>query len=229
MSKIYTPAQDPRDWQQFLADPDKQWRKGFSARATAHCWQAAAGLPDEIKGLFLQSDFQPFSQVESLIIIPEHKVYLPPTQGHPSQNDVFALLKAADGELISMTVEAKVSESFDKPIMEWIRDGSPGKYERLKFIQEILGLEDRTLDEIRYQLLHRTASAILEAKRFNAAYAVMAVQSFSPADEWFEDYVRFLELYGVQAAIGSLHRLGMFDGVELFSGWARGQKKFLEA
>ena len=43
-------------------------------------------------------------------------------------------------------------------------------------------------DSIRYQLLHRAASAMVEARRFNAAHAMMLVHSFSPSDEWFDDY-----------------------------------------
>jgi hypothetical protein len=229
MAPIFVPSQSAEDWQKFLADPHKQWRKGYSARTTAHAWQAAAGLPVEIQTLFEESGFEPFENVETLLVIPEHKVNLPPIKGHPSQNDVFALLKAADGELVSVMVEAKVSESFDKLVGEWIADESPGKYTRLDFLMNLLELEGKDLGLIRYQLLHRTASAILEAQRFNAAYAAMVVQSFSPTEEWFEDYAQFLNRYDVQAKIGQLHHLGAVNGVALFSGWARGDPRFLEA
>ena len=33
MSKILTPSSGPDDWQQFLADPQKQWKRGYSAIA----------------------------------------------------------------------------------------------------------------------------------------------------------------------------------------------------
>jgi len=48
-SKIFIPATKPDDWQQFLADPEKQWKKGFSARSLAYCWQEANDIPKDVK------------------------------------------------------------------------------------------------------------------------------------------------------------------------------------
>ena len=45
----------------------------------------------------------------------------------------------------------------------------------------------------KYQLLHRTASAIIEAERFNANHALMLVHSFSLANEWYGDF-EFIKL-----------------------------------
>lgn len=229
MSKIYIPARSPDDWQRFLADPEKQWKKGYSARATAYAWHAVKGFPAEIMALFGDSGLDEFKDLEVLQVIPEHKVSLPPTRGHPSQNDVFVLARTESGDLMSITVEAKVSESFDKNVGEWNRDGSAGKRERLDFLRQKLGLETHDLEEIRYQLLHRLASAIIEAERFNAEYAVMVVQSFSQADEWFDDYERFLIQFDVKAQIGILYSLGVLSGVHVFSGWVRGDPLFLDA
>ncbi|HTE43450.1 MAG TPA: hypothetical protein VK629_21705 [Steroidobacteraceae bacterium] len=44
--------------------------------------------------------------------------------------------------------------------------------------------------------MHRAASAIIEAQRFNADHAGMLVRSFSQSDEWFQDYAAFAELMG---------------------------------
>ncbi len=41
---------------------------------------------------------------------------------------------------------------------------------------------------VRYQLLHRTASVVIEAKRFHATTAVMIVHSFSPELKWLESW-----------------------------------------
>ena len=163
-----------------------------------------------------------------MLVIPENKVPLPPARGHPTQNDVFALLKAGDGELISVTVEAKVAESFDKTVGEWIWDNSPGKQERLEFITKTLDLENQDLSAIRYQLLHRLVSAILEVKRFNVAYAVMIVQSFSPTYEWFEDFVQFISVFDRdEVEIGKLYLLGVGSGITTYSGWVHGNQRFL--
>lgn len=93
MTKIYIPSNSPEDWQALLADPEKHWRTGYSAKATAYSWHLSDGFPREINDLFSKSTFQIFKDVELLLAIPEHKVSLPPLKGHPSQNDVFVLAK----------------------------------------------------------------------------------------------------------------------------------------
>jgi len=79
-----------------------------------------------------------------------------------------------------------------------------------------------------FSFLHRTASALIEAKRFNAPKAAMVVHSFSQASEWFEDYVNFLKLFGVVAGVGELVGVGERDGVELYFGWAKGAERYLK-
>src|SRR5437879_1824133 len=98
---IYVPAKGPGCWQSRLADPDKHWATGYSARTLAHCWQVAAGLPPEIASLF-----GPDSTL--LIGIPEHKVDLP-GGSRPSQSDLIALVRCG-GSTISCAIEGKVDE-----------------------------------------------------------------------------------------------------------------------
>ena len=227
MHHIFVHAAKPEDWQKNLANPQKHWRLGYSAWALAHCWMATEGFPIEINRLFEASGIPTFQTVTPLIIIPEYLVALPPLKGHPSQNDLFVLAKSADGDLISLTVEGKVSESFDKTVGDWLAKPTRGKKVRLEHIQNLLGLSDIP-PHIRYQLLHRTASAITEALRFNANYAAMIVHSFSQQDSWFEDFAAFIRLYGVQSQPGQLFHLVNTQGVELFAGWARGDVKYLE-
>ncbi len=228
MSHISIPTQSADDWRKLLADPKKHWRTGFSAKALAYCWESAKGFPPEVARLFSQSGVPAFKQVELLLALPEHKVILPPRGGHPSQNDLFALAKAGDGQLVAMTVEGKVSEPFGVTLGEWKAKVSRGKTQRLAFIRDQLGLTGELPKHIRYQLFHRTVSAVVEANRFRAAYAVMMVHSFSQSDLWFDDYQNFLALFGVQAAEpGQLFFLKETHGIRLYSGWARGDEKFL--
>lgn len=138
--------------------------------AAALSWEAAGGLPPEIASL-LGPD------AELLLAIPEHKVELPGGR-RPTQCDVFALARAG-GEVIVVSVEAKVSEAFGPAVGDWLSPESPGKRERLAHICALLGLAGEPPAHIRYQLLHRTAAAVIEAERFNAARAAMIVQSFS--------------------------------------------------
>lgn len=226
--RIFIPTRGADDWRRLLAAPEKHWRIGYSAKALAYCWESTDGFPPEVALLFLQSGVPAFQQIELLLAVPEHKVILLPRSGHPSQNDLFVLAKAADGQLIAVTVEGKVSEPFGETLGEWNAEASRGKTERLTYIQTQLGLTGELPGHIRYQLLHRTVSAVLEAGRFNAQNAAMIVHSFSQADLWFDEYQAFLGLFDVQAsAPGQLFFLKEAHGVKLYSGWARGNEEFL--
>jgi hypothetical protein len=76
---------------------------------------------------------------------------------------------------------------------------------------------------LRYQLVHRTASAVLEAKRFHAGKAIMLVHSFSARQDGFVDFQVFARQLGITCSHpGELHNAGIKGGVELFLGWAQG-------
>ena len=209
MKRIFVPSQGPEDWKRLLAEPDKQWRMGYSARSMACCWEAAGSrFPSEIRSVLRSSENPAFEEVELLLAIPEWKVALPPTRGHASQNDLFVLARDRQGSLISIMVEGKVSEQFGETLAEWLEKETPGKRERLKFLQETLGLPGELPGSIRYRLLHRMASALIEAERFGAKSAIMLVHSFSPECLWFSDFQSFLELMGGgKAEVGRLYRL----------------------
>jgi hypothetical protein len=162
LSKIYLPTSSAEQWAEFLAEPVKQWRQGYSARTLAYAWQEAHGFPAEV-GSVLASVFP---SAELLLALPEHKVPLP-GGARSSQNDIWVLARS-EHQLISMAVEGKVSEPFGPTVQEWQTESSPGKVKRLAFLLSLLGLSSIP-DTTRYQLLHRTASAIIEAQRFNAA------------------------------------------------------------
>ncbi|GAB4579393.1 MAG: hypothetical protein Fur0022_21310 [Anaerolineales bacterium] len=224
MNHFYIPTSSADDWRKFLAEPDKQWRPGYSAKELAECWEQANGFPAEIQRMFAKSENQAFSELELLLAIPEYQVDL--TDGkRPSQNDLFVLARAKDGQLVSIMVEGKVSEPFGETLEIWLKDASEGKKKRLKILCDILGLKNEPSLNIRYQLFHRTASAILEAKRFNAKYAVMVVHSFSPEHKWFLDYQDFLGLFGTSGKINELVELPASEGKRIFTGWAVGQQK----
>ncbi len=84
MGKILIPANGPADWQQFLAEPEKQWKRGYSARTLAHCWHDADGFPKDVCAVLTSSGN--FRDIELLVAIPEHKVSLPPVRAQASQN-----------------------------------------------------------------------------------------------------------------------------------------------
>ena len=225
MNKIYIPAKKPDDWKQFLADP-KHWRSGHSAMALAYCWQEADGFPKSVRQVFKKSEIDLLQKLDILLAIPEYQVPLP-RGARPSQNDLFVLAKS-NNDLITIMVEGKVSESFGPLVSKWYKKFSKGKQKRLQFLCEILELEAIHVQRIRYQLLHRTASALIEAKRYNASYAIMLVHSFSQKNKWFGDYAQFLSMYGIDANVNGIHNVGELGGINLYLGWVKGGKRFLD-
>lgn len=220
MTKILIPSSGPDDWQQFLADPVKQWKRGYSAMAAALSWENANGLPLEIQEIL-------GSQTELLFAIPEHKVALP-GGGRQSQCDIFALIRnATTDETCALAVEAKVSEPFGPTLEEWLIGASPGKHVRLAALCDIVGLRHPPRKDLRYQLLHRTAAAVLEAERFKTGSAAMIVQSFSQNHLWFDDFEVFCEALGCPCPRGEAIQHMLPSGKRLVLGWATGNQKFL--
>jgi hypothetical protein len=225
MNKICVPTSGVEDWQALLADPVKHWKTGHSAKALAYCWENASGFPVEVQELFVGSNLKCFKNIEPLITIPEHKVPLPGGNTQ-SQNDAFILARSTT-DLVCMSIEGKVSESFGPTLGEWYRVPSKGKIERLGYLKKMLGLSGEIAPSIRYQLLHRTASAVIEAKQYHATKAVMIVHSFSQSSEWLDDYQVFVRLYGKEARVDELVHVTHVDGIDLFVGWVKGDAKYL--
>ena len=137
------------------------------------------------------------------------------------------LAKSAD-QLVTITIEGKVDEPFDKPVSEWYRNPSAGKVKRLEFLCSELNVPADDVMEIPYQLLHRTVSAKLLARQFQAGIALMLVHSFSPQDMWFGEYAKFAALFGIKAEIGNVQHAQLFDGLVLYMGWVKGDLEYLE-
>ena len=185
---IFTPSKGPDSWKDFLADPEKQWVTGFSAKTLAYSWEDKNGFPKHFDKVLNKNGLD----LDLLLAIPEYKVYLD-TNSAPSQNDLFVLSRFSDG-LAVMMIEGKVSESFDKMIKDW-KNGD-GKFHRFEFLKDKLEIDKKTEDinDYRYQLFHRTVSAILTAEQFTAKKAIMIVHSFSQSDKWFNDYFDLVKL-----------------------------------
>lgn len=223
MSHIYIPVKSADDWAQLLADPVKHWRTGYSARTLAHSWQNADGFPAEIQAAFSANEH--LAGIQLLLAFPEHQV---PLVGgsRPSQNDIWALARVSTG-LVSIAVEGKVAEPFGPTLSEWLAEGSKGKATRLAFLRRELNLNEALAGTIRYQLIHRTASAAIEAKRFGAPHAVMLVHSFSPSREWFQDFEAFASLLRAEVAVNRVVSAGQRAGVHLHIGWICGNEEYL--
>jgi hypothetical protein len=219
MSKFYIPANSPEDWKHLLAEPEKQWKSGYSAKSLAYCWQESDDFPKSVKMMFTNSNIPLFQNIELIVAFPEYKVVLPGGR-RASQNDIFCLGKAADS-LVSIMVEGKISESFGEIIKDWKSEYTPGKQARLGYLCELLGIDAKKMDTIRYQLVHRTASAVMESKKFNAQNALMLVHSFSQNNDGFDDYCQFLALFGVIGKINDLVFAKNINGIGLYFSWVR--------
>jgi hypothetical protein len=129
--------------------------------------------------------------------------------------------------MASLAVEAKSGEPLDKPVAEWLADAKPSsrKPERLAALKGLLGIADREVGAIRYQLLHRAASALLEAGRFRATTAVLLIQSFNrQADEGsWKDFQAFAALLGGRPSEGALTCASVRTAVPLHLGWVSSQ------
>ena len=225
MVKILIPASSPEDWKQFLAQPENQWKSGYSARSMAYCWQESDGIPPEIVSVL--ENVPTLEALKTIFAIPEHKVPLPGGV-RASQNDVWVLAESVSG-LVSIAVEGKVSEPFGPMVGEWLENKTTGKEHRLRFLCDELGLEYPPPMNVRYQLLHRTVSAIVEAKRFRSNQAVMVVHSFSKTNEWLEDYHYFLSLFGLKAGIDQAVSTKVGNDMDISFAWVHGSEKYLEA
>lgn len=219
MKRILVPTQSAEDWKRLLAKPDLHWKPGRSAMSTATSWEAASGLPTEIKAA-LDAGPPELQGLELLLAIPEWEVALP-GGNTTSHTDVMAVARNERG-LVVIGVEAKVDEPFGPTLGEKRAEASAGQQARLTYLHETLGRKEELPDGIRYQLLHRTASAILTARAFHAATAVMLVQSFSPESMWFEDFEAFSAALGAKVAKGALAQVPALSKPTLFVGWCSG-------
>jgi hypothetical protein len=216
---IYTPTKNADSWQELLADPIKHWRDGYSAKLTAYSWEKNADIPEEIlKVLYSNVDF---INLELLFAIPEYKVSLPGGK-RPSQNDVLAVFTTQKA-LSVMTIEGKAKEDFDETIKDWKQKTSDvGVNERLGYILEKIGIKDKDIEHLRYQLFHRLASAVIMAEKFHAKNAIMIIQSFNDNnnENHFSDFENFMNLY-IKSPINKsqLYKLINIDEIDIYAAW----------
>ncbi|MGE0441444.1 MAG: hypothetical protein AB7S39_13235 [Gemmatimonadales bacterium] len=216
MKRILIPSKKAKSWKRLLAKPDLHWKDGRSAKSTALSWEAANDLPSEMRAA-LETGPADLRGLELQLAVPEWEVALP-GGATASHTDVMALARN-DAGLVAIAVEAKVDEVFGPTLGEKRKKASAGQTERLDYLHQVLGLPNGLPDSVRYQLLHRTASAVLIARAFHASTAVMMVQSFSQDAAWFDDFTAFGTALGVRVATGSVARVGARTGPALYLGW----------
>lgn len=120
-----------------------------------------------------------------------------------------------------IAVERKAREPFGELVRDW--NTGEGKAERLADLCARLGLDPAEVGGLRYQLLHRTVSALLEAARCGASEALMLVHSFDATDASFGDYRAFATALGLSGAEpNAITSPVALAGRTLRLGWVRG-------
>jgi uncharacterized protein DUF6946 len=223
MNRLHIATRGIASWRERLANPELHWQRKFSAFETAVSWEFASnsksGLPGPIDKLFRESDY---GEPTLISAVAEHKVDLPGGTA-ASQSDVWAVVKTTAG-MLSLTVEAKASESFGDEILErWLVAGETeesisNRKKRWEYIRSHLPKSD-FFPQVRYQMLHRCAASVMEAKRFGFLHAAFVVQAFNTPAKSFQDYVLFCEALQVPAARGGMAMTSM-EGISLSIGWA---------
>jgi hypothetical protein len=225
MSRIHVATRGICNWRERLANPDRQWKRGFSAFETAVAWECASSeesqLPQPIRTALVNGGFD---APKLLFAVAEHKV---PLRGGrtASQSDVWAVVSTSKG-MLSLSVEAKANEAFgDQTLEKWFEGTSEqskaNRQERWKHLVQYL--PDAPTDHyhpIRYQMLHRCAASVIEADRFGLPHASFVVQAFGSPDASFQEYKAFCQAIGVPPARGSLTTASKARlGISLSIGW----------
>lgn len=216
-SRIAIPLLNPEDVIPHLGKPS-HWKQGRSAKSLADSWFHARDIPAPVRAVLAQSDR--LAGAELLEAWLERETDLQDGRASPSQTDLLALLGIGD-KLAVLGIEAKVDESFGPLVSEWIERGSEGKVQRLAKLCAMFRLDPAAVGHLRYQLFHRTAAAVFEAKRFRAGNAILIVQSFCPKSTGLGDAKAFFDAIGL-AGLGADRLIGASrcDGVDLWVGWA---------
>ena len=178
MKRIFVPTLTGTDWQRLLGKPKLHWKKGRSAMSAAACWEDShPNLPSEIAQVLNAARDPALSGLELLVAFPEWEVNLPGGDT-ASQTDILALAQNKKG-LVVLGVEAKVDEPFGPTLQKKKAGASEEQLDRIDYLEKELGRTVPFDNHIRYQLLHRTVSALLTAR---------ALSDISPPDticHWF--------------------------------------------
>jgi hypothetical protein len=210
------PFGTPHDARAYLADPIKHWRPDHSAMELAERWIGAGGLPASVEAVLRTSEtYAGCRLVEGFF---EREVELG-TKGRPSQTDLLVLVRLDDG-LAVIAVEGKAREPFGPVVSKW--NDSEGKQDRLDDLCGRLGLAASAVGHLRYQLLHRTVSALIEAHRYGAGEALMLVHSFDADDASLGDYKDFAKAMDLTGATtNAITSATTRDGITLRLGWVK--------
>jgi hypothetical protein len=223
MSRLCISTRGIGSWRARLANPDRQWKRGFSAFETAVSWELAcksiSGLPEPVEKLFCEGKY---GEPRLMFAVAEHKVDLPGGNA-ASQSDVWAVVKTSRG-MFSLTIEAKAKEAFgDEMLEKWLIAGETkrsirNREKRWEHVRKYLP-KSESFFPVRYQMLHRCAASVIEAERLGFRHAGFIVQAFKTSpDKSFQDYAAFCRALNIHPKRGKMATTSVGD-ITLNVGW----------
>lgn len=196
----------------------KNWVPSYSAYECAMRWRGVTSvLPEPLNYVMRNSGIEVLQGLRPESIVAEHAVFLD-TLTTPSRTDIMAFCSNSTHDRVVVAVEAKSREPFSDRVFRWIRTADRTvsaqqqklfdvsnaivvrKERRLAFLNQVLGTNIDINSELRYQLVHRTASAVLEARNLRAKAAIVVIQAFQPSVENLFDFSDYLDALNVSGA-----------------------------
>ena len=164
-------------------DKDSQWKDDYSAKEFAKLWFTKSEdlkVPNEIRELVERN----FGKFDVLFAFPEHVTKLDGFSGGHRNHDMFSFCKKQNGEDFVICMEAKVAEPLDMTIGEKIKsvekkDSSKIPL-RIKGMQNMLNMENKNIDNLRYQLFTGTVGTINECKKYNNIDGLFLILQIMP-------------------------------------------------
>ncbi len=192
------------DWRGLAGEG--KWVPTRSAYELAHCWHQFGGLPAPVARALDTSGHEVLRGISVDLCLVEKPVFLD-TRIAPSMTDLMAYGRNAKDDAVVLAVEGKADEPFASRVWAWVRgdeknptmstDPRRTRLRRLKFLSKHLSKEIPPNSTLRYQLLHRTVSAVLEAQLQGAVAAVVLIHAFGPeAADNLSDFSEFLRELG---------------------------------
>ena len=218
MGNFFVPTEGPETWRSLLAVRNKQGKDQYSTKELAVSWDAAKGFPKEVEYIFKESNIKLLENLTFIYGFPEYKVPLP-GGSTSSQNDLYVLAKSNE-ELITIMVEGKVTDTFGPTLDAWKGDyPSNGKQERLTSLLSKLELDETSVLNKSYQLIHRTASAVIEAENIHAKNALVLVHSFSVKEKGYDAFAEFVKLFDITPSKNKVVGPYVLNKTNLYFGW----------
>lgn len=210
------PFRTPHDARTYLADPIKHWKPDHSALELATSWIGSRKIPDSVRRVL--ETCETYAGCELIEGFFEREVELG-TAGRASQTDLLVLARITSG-LAVIAVEGKARETFGKIVRDW--NTTAGTQARLEDLCGRLGIDPAQAIDLRYQLFHRTVSALIEAQRYGATEALMLVHSFDADDASLDDFRAFAAALGATGAeVGTVTEPIVRDSMNLRLGWVK--------